>query len=164
MAEAALALSLVYLFPIALVALLLGSGKSHPRWLVIALLVALPVFYIAHYQLIERIQGWPSDASLPVQFRLLAFEVTEPDSRRGIDGEILIWARGPDAAQPRVHRLPYAKALHQRLIDAGDRQRDGQRQVGRTEQQADSLLAPRREEVRFSDEQRPALPQKQGGD
>jgi hypothetical protein len=94
------------------------------------MLLALPLFYAAHYRLLEELQGWPSSAPLPDQFRLLAHEVVEPDQVSGAPGRILIWAQPVGAPHPRVYRLPYDKVLHEQLTEAAERQANGRAQRG----------------------------------
>jgi len=160
-------LTLLYVVPVAIVAVLLSTHSRRPRWLVSALLIGLPVFYIGHYQMIQAIRGWPSDAALPDEFQLLAFRVHEPDTRSGDQGEILLWVQGLADPQPRVHRLAYQKALHLALAQAGQRQAEGKRQIGSTIRQASANPAePQREQagVGFRDESKPTLPAKPGAD
>ncbi|MCW9079352.1 MAG: hypothetical protein OQK74_09275, partial [Gammaproteobacteria bacterium] len=102
------AMTLVYLLPVALVTLLLTTlGRGHPRWLLTAVLLAVPVFYVGHYLLLQQLPGWPSHAALPQQFRLLGFDIIEPDTKAGQSGRILLWVNAADSYQPRVHRLAY---------------------------------------------------------
>lgn len=159
-----LLITLLYLLPVALVALLLVSEAHRPRWLLLLVLAGLPLFYIAHYRLMAGLQGWPSAAPLPAEFRLLAFQVTEPDPQNGDDGQILIWALADGGTQPRVHRLAYDKTLHQSLVRAGQRQAEGRRQVGRLPAEPSTARpAPpgdRAPQVEFDDERPPTLPAK----
>lgn len=159
-------LTLLYLFPLVLLGLVLTAPRQHPRWLITLVLAALPVFYIGHYEALKAIQGWPSEAALPAEFRLLAFEITEPD--RGADhrGEILLWVRDVSGGPARVHRLPYAKALHQALVDAGREQAAGHPQRGslKPTEQADSANQERRApSIGFRPDEPPPLPEKEPG-
>ena len=159
-----LLVTLLYLLPVALVALLLVSEARRPRWLLPLVLASLPLFYIAHYRLMAGLQGWPSDAALPAEFRLLAYQVTEPDPQNGDDGQILIWALADGRTQPRVHRLAYDKGLHRSLVRAGQRQAEGRQQVGRRPAKP-STARPAQPgdggpQVEFDDERPPALPAK----
>jgi len=160
-------LTLVYLAPVALIALLLGDGK-HPlrRWLLTAVLIGLPVFYVAHYLLLQQIQGWPSTEPLPRQFRLLAFDITEPDPVTGRDGRILLWVKTANDDQPRVHQLNYRKSLHQELVTAGQRQAKGHLQIGtrggpRNTSATSGPGAGSQGTIRFRDVEGPSLPPKQ---
>ena len=158
-------LTLLYVVPVAIVAVLLSTHSRRPRWLVSALLIGLPVFYIGHYQMIQAIRGWPSDAALPEQFQLLGFRISEPDTRRGDDGEILLWVQGLADPRPRVHRLAYQKALHIALAQAGQRQSAGISQVGSRKPQGSASAAdPSRESagIAFRDQPKPTLPAKPG--
>lgn len=156
--------ALLYSLPLALLALSLTNERYRPRWLVISILVLLPAFYIGHYRVLSALQGWPSDAALPDQFKLVAYDAVEPDKKTNTPGHILLWARQTDAGEPRVYRLAYTTALHQELVAAGERQNAGKQQLGRrtppttTAQQSESGDAV--PSFRFRDEEPPALPEK----
>jgi hypothetical protein len=159
-----LLVTLVYLLPVALLALLLVREKWRPRWLMVSVLAALPLFYIAHYHLMGALQGWPSDATLPEEFQLLAFRIAEPDPQNADRGQILIWAMADGQPQPRVYRLAYGKGLHQSLVRAGQRQAEGRPQVGR-QRPAQAAARPgqqgeRAPQIVFDDEQPATLPAK----
>ena len=128
-----LSISLAYVLPIAMLALLLtGKGQPSRKWTVV-ILVALPVFYALHYQLLSALQGWASDAPLPAEFQLIAYDVAEPAPGAGDGGRILLWVRDLETPKqpPRVHRLGYTRVLHESLVNAGARQKQGEVQVGR---------------------------------
>lgn len=123
-----LALTLLYLLPVALMAVLLTRTRL-PRWVLTTVLVMLPAFYIGHYLLMQQIQGWPIGEPIPDQFRLLAFDIVQPDPKTNHPGQIVLWLKTAESAQPRAHRLPYRKDLHQNLVSAGQRQTLGIPQV-----------------------------------
>lgn len=163
-----LGLTLLYALPLALLALLLTAERRRPRWLMTVVLGALPLFYAGHYQMLQALQGWPSNAPVPDEFRLLAFEVSEPDRARDRDGEILLWLRDTDGGNPRAYRLGYNKALHQQLIEAGRLQAEGSPQIGQRVRQAerprtDHPITTERAIV-FRNEQPRTLPAKDVGD
>ena len=89
------------------------------------------MFYIGHYQMIQAIRGWPSDAALPEQFQLLGFRISVLDQARRGD-EMGRSRCGSRTADPRLraHRLAYQKALHIALAHRGQRQSAGITQVG----------------------------------
>ena len=160
-------LALLYVVPVAVVAGLLSTHSRRPRWLVSTLLIALPVFYIGHFQMIQAIRGWPSEAELPEQFQLLAFRISEPETGRGDEGEILLWIQGLADPRPRVHRLAYQKSLHIALTQAGQRQAAGIRQIGSRHLQGSASAAdPSRDRagIDFRDEPKSTLPAKPGAD
>lgn len=158
-------ISLLYVVPLALIGLVVAAEGRRPRWLNIVILVALPFFYVAHYVLLEGIQGWPTETPLPERFELVAFEVSEPRPMTKERGDILLWVRTTQAEQPRVHRLDYSRALHQSLLAAGERQAEGRTQVGERSVQhggkrgeaGDPLAA---DNVVFRDQPSPRLPAK----
>lgn len=157
-----LALMLAYVGPLAVVAALLLPGLKKNHRAVVAVLVSLPLFYLLHVSLISALQGWPSNAPLPDEFRLIAFEVNEPNAQSRDPGEILIWARSDPEQAARVYRLPYAKSLHRSLVAAGNRQSNGHPQRGRRVAlpPSSSNNGERGDGFHFEDERPPALPQK----
>lgn len=158
----ALLTSVAYVVPIALLALILAAGQRRPRGLVVGALLVLPMFYGGHYLLLQAVQGWPSDAPLPGEFELLAFHIDEPRVKRNDPGQILLWVRIADSPQPRVHHLRYSKAMHQSLVDAGQRQAGGRPQIGRrvARPAGPAGAAQRSSDIVFHDHPPPRLPAK----
>lgn len=158
------AITLVYLLPVALVALLLTTRwLRSARWLLPSVLLALPAFYVGHYLILQQMQGWPSKAPLPTKFELLAFDITEPDPNTGRSGQILLWINAGDDDQPRVHRLGYQKDLHQELVAAGQRQAQGRPQVGTRGTGVSAAVgsnAAKKEVISFRDKVGRSLPSK----
>ena len=123
-----LTLGLAYVLPLALLALLVATARRPRRWLSILVLAVLPIFYAGHFFLLQGIQGWPVDSVPPDGFRLLGFDVREPDPDS--DGEILIWVQNNGQTSPRAHRLPYSRKLHRTIEAAGQRLAQGTPQIG----------------------------------
>lgn len=156
-------LVLAYVLPVALLALLLTRAQARPRRLLVGVLIMLPLFYTGHFLLLQAVQGWPSHARLPERFRLLAFDISEPDPKHRRAGEILLWVLAEGMTEPRAHRLDYDKAMHQALVDAGRRQAQGRPQIGvrrDTGRTNPSLAEARRPRFEFQDEEPVALPEK----
>lgn len=149
-----------YVVPVALLGLAVAcTCRDRARVPVIAALSLLPLFYLAHYHLLQTLQGWPVRASLPSEFELVAFRVDEPQPSAGQAGAILLWAIAPDSPRPRAYQVDYTRALHESLVDAGERQQAGHPQSGRvvkTEKSGDRGPA----QVRFQDRQIGTLPPK----
>ena len=159
------AITLAYLVPLALLAVLLsGRRQRHPPWLLAVILIALPVFYVGHYLMLQQLQGWPSDTRLPERFRLLAFDIIEPDPNTADPGRILMWIQAAGERDPRVYAQSYRVQLHQALVAAGKRQQQGRQQIGgavpqgRTEFSAGENA---RQVIRFEDAVAKPLPSKQ---
>lgn len=147
---------LAYVAPVAALAVLLVSGRGRSRAVATWVLLALPVFYALHYVMLQRLQGWPSDAVLPDTFELLAFVVSEPGDTPTRDGEIVLWIRTPANPTPRAHRLAYRRTLHQSLAEAGKRLALGRPQQGQRADPAAGPEAPAKHAddsgaIRFSD-------------
>lgn len=157
--------TLLYAFPLALLALLLTDPTRRWRWLTTAVLAAMPLFYAGHYLLLQTMQGWPSDAPPPEAFRLLGFEIREPDVATRANGEILLWLREAAGGRARVHRLPYGEELHQALVSAGRLQAEGKPQRGTFQPTAHTATAGSPEvaqgSISFRTEQPPTLPAKE---
>lgn len=156
-------ISLAYVVPLAVIGMLLAAGRPQPRWLLGIVLAALPLFYTGHYLVLQSLPGWPSDASPPDTFELVGFSVIEPAN--DAQGEILVWLRTDETTTPRVHRLDYARALHDELVAAGQRQAMGQVQIGTRVRAAKpdasgSTTARGGTPFRFNDERPRALPEK----
>jgi hypothetical protein len=153
-----------YVVPLILAGLLLSAPRRRSPWLIAGVLAALPLFYAAHFTLLQDLRGWPTTAALPEQFELLAFSIDEPDRARGVEGRILLWLVPSGSDRPRAHLLDYDRALHRSLSEAGQRIAEGRRQVGSTERPEPQ--AQRREGenagpgISFRDMQRRGLPPK----
>ena len=158
------AITLIYLVPLAMLALLLsGRGQRHPVWLLTLILVALPIFYIGHYLMLQELKGWPSGAELPDRFRLLAFDIIEPDPSAADPGRILLWVEVVGGREPRVYTRPYRKQLHQDLVAAGKQQQQGHSQIGRKTPQGRTSSATGGQDeqvIRFEDATSKPLPAK----
>ena len=95
---------------------------------------------------LENFEGWPSNASLPEEFRMYWVIIEEPNER-GDEGAIYIWAKnlkplddesgwwisfdGSNTGAPRSYKLPYTRDLHERSEDALKRIRAGKGVMGR---------------------------------
>ena len=125
-----LLLNATYIVPLALLAWMVAGREVSRTRATLIVLLALPFLYLSHHILARQAAGLPTDQPVPESFRLLGFEVDEPDRKTGSGGSILLWLHGADAPSPRVHRLPYARDLHESLLSAGERQAAGTTQVG----------------------------------
>jgi len=127
--ETELVLSLAYLLPVALLALLLFRARL-AHWQKGLLLAVLPLFYIAHYHALHDLAGWPSLQPPPDRFELLGQEVREPGQHGDADGYIRLWVRVDGEPRSRLYQLPYSREMHQRVAQAAQRQADGHPQNG----------------------------------
>ena len=115
---------------VVLLGVLFRSGQVH--WQVKLLLSALALcFYVVVYESLPKLFGWPSDATLPVDFHLLDMQVQEP-AREGDEGRIFMWVIpfDSDGQVPRAFELPYSPEMHERLTSAGERMQLGQTLAG----------------------------------
>jgi hypothetical protein len=124
------ALVLAYVVPIALAAWWISRLAGQRARAIVLALLALPLFYLLHFHLVDALQGWPAKSQLPAGFRLLSHVIHEPDDSNGTSGYILLWAMPDGAARPRAFELAYDKALHAELEAAAKRQANGRPQRG----------------------------------
>ena len=157
-------MTLVYLLPVALVTFVADHEGRATALALIVVLLALPVFYVGHYVLLQHCRAGRADAALPQQFRLLGFDIIEPDTRASESAGYLLWVNDADSDQPRVHRLTYRKDLHQELVAAGQRQAEGRTQLGTRSRQAANASSGQagiaQEIISFSDATPRSLPAK----
>lgn len=147
-----------YVFLLALVVLVLTHGRLH--WLFKLLLVIVAAgFYLLSYQGWKQSQGWPSTNDLPAKFLLHASVIEEPDVEAGMEGRIFVWLSGLQdnfpAGEPRAYELPYDKQIHASLEQALRNQRQGNLQIGVTENQRNNPNSPL--ELQLSGEDIPML-------
>ncbi|MGR8921369.1 MAG: hypothetical protein ACU85V_17265 [Gammaproteobacteria bacterium] len=104
-----------------------------------ALVVLVSAFFVVTYFSYPPLLGWPTDATMPKRFNLVAIYVQEPDKSTGREGEIFLWATdmaaGPRGAEPRAYRVPFSTELHERVVEAGNKMRKGLPQLGEVSEQ-----------------------------
>ena len=164
MGTAVLILSAAYALPLALAALALSRVGVRSR-VTVAVLVALPLFYLAHYLGLRQLAGWPVDAAPPERFNLLAERVQEPDRKAGTAGAVYLWVNTSEAPQPRAFELPYSKSLHTQLAAASQRRAAGNPQLGLKREpgkvgSSSTEVSEGRAAYRFSDRPERRLPSK----
>lgn len=171
MSEAIIGLTITYV-ALAVLLLSLNFFTRWPLWLKLLCVIAVTGFYFVTYRSLNGVLGWPTTATLPDRFLLLASSVTEPDKTRGTAGVVHIWATsleaGRPAAEPRAYTLPYTKELHSQLEDANKNMRNGILQLGRRTTADDDDERPRdatrfareRERIEIYDLPDPQLPEK----
>ena len=116
--------------------LLLGVNLyANFTWHLKALLViVVSAFYVVVYYSLPPLMGWPTDASLPKRFNLVAAYAQEPNKRTGDSGELFLWVtdfnQGSGAREPRAYRIPFEPDLHAKVVEAGTKVRKGIPQLG----------------------------------
>lgn len=88
--------------------------------------------YIAHYNGLMALTGWPTGESLPAEFDVLGTRVLEPSRDGKESGRIELWIRAPGDTESRLFRLPYSAGLHEQAADARRRLAEGRDQRGRS--------------------------------
>jgi hypothetical protein len=72
---------------------------------------------------IGELRGLPSDGPIPVSFRMLWAQVTEPNLQQKERGNVFLWLQTLDAnnfplGQPRAYQLPYSDDLKIKVNEA----------------------------------------------
>ncbi len=127
---------LVFCFLILAVLLLSLNLYTSFHWSVkAAAVVVVSAFYVFGYQSLMALLGWPTNQSLPEEFRLVGVQVYEPDKITLSEGAIYLWvaSMSENAGQsvPRAYRIDYEENLHQKLVRAKVKDKDGVPQMGK---------------------------------
>jgi hypothetical protein len=139
--------------------------RARWHWSVKVFAIALTsAFYFVTWWGLRESEGWPTRADPLAEFELLAFDVRQPDKRDDSPGAIFLWVRSPHAVEgtPRAHRLAYSEALHQAVLEAGERLGRGRRQHGERRPGASDRSDARGPALLFRDMILPTLPEKRG--
>ncbi len=159
--------SLALLLGYVLLAVLLLSLNLRAQWhwsVKAGAVVLTTAFYFVSWWGLRESEGWPARADPLAEFELLAYDVQQPDKRRDSPGAIYLWVRPPHAVEgtPRAHRLAYSEALHQAVLEAGERLSRGRRQRGERRQASPDRTEARGSALLFRDMILPTLPDKRG--
>jgi hypothetical protein len=93
------------------------------------------------YFTVPTIMGWPKEADLPANAKIISIKIVEPS--KGNEGQMYFWLSGlpdherdainllrPDkifiytgSQQPRAFKIPYDRELHKKLIEAKKKQK-----------------------------------------
>jgi len=127
---------LVFCFLILAVLLLSLNLYTSFHWSVkAAAVVVVSAFYVLGYQSLMALLGWPTNQSLPEEFRLVGVQVYEPDKITLSEGAIYLWvsSMSDNAGQstPRAYRIDYEENLHQKLARAKVKDKGGVPQMGK---------------------------------
>jgi len=114
---------------------IIGS-KGH--WVSKAAIILLSLYFCLSVGLsLSELMGWPTTEKLPSKFFLHWAVVEEPDPKTGDKGGVYIWTKPLDPtrdrdqswqdyllsfydgeSQPRAHKLPYSRELHEQAQSA----------------------------------------------
>jgi hypothetical protein len=118
------------------VLLLSLNVTSRWHWSIKAVAIAITsAFFGVSYFSVTGLIGWPSERRMPEHFRLHWATVVEPDKLNGLPGSIYLWVEALDennmpAGTPRAFRVPYSRALADRIGHAKERIEQGAEQAG----------------------------------
>jgi hypothetical protein len=120
------------------VAVLLLSLNLASRWhwgIKASAIGVTTIFFGVSYASIAGLIGWPSEARVPEHFQLDWATVVEPDKLTGAPGSIYLWLEVLDennapSGTPRAFRVPYSRALADRIGRAKERIEQGMNQAG----------------------------------
>lgn len=117
-----LSLTAAYALVAALLAYVLLLARLHWFFKVLAT-VATVVLIPLTFNGIGELRGLPSDGPIPVSFRMLWAQVTEPNAQLKEKGNVFLWLQTLDASnfpvgQPRAYQLPYSDDLKVKVNEA----------------------------------------------
>lgn len=132
MTTSLLALGLAYVFLLFLLILILLRSEIRPAVKFVLATLCLG-FYLWHYDSMRAALGWPAGSDLPEHFELVGAVTVEPNLQTGEEGSIYLWLRDLDRDDltPRAYELEYRKPLQQKVGETLDKQRRGERFIGR---------------------------------
>lgn len=153
----------VFLFALAIV------FSGWPGWLKGVLALGVCAFYFYGYQAVFSLLGNPSPDTLPSRFLLIAAVIDEP--RPKFPGAVYLWVtpieEGKEGLQPRAYKLPYMRALHEKINEGLKKGKQGISQMGTSEFKAgtgkgSSWLNPGNDEqeIKILDLPAPQVPEK----
>jgi len=117
-----LSLTAAYALVVALLAYLLLLSRLH--WVFKVLATAATVALIPlTFNGVGELRGLPSDGPIPLSFRMLWAQVTEPNLLQGEKGHVFLWLQTLDSGnypigQPRAFQLPYSDDLKIKVGEA----------------------------------------------
>jgi hypothetical protein len=124
-----------------LIALLLLSINLYSNWswqVKAGTIIITTAFYVITFMSFPPLLGWPTNSTLPGQFRLIAAHVQQPDKQTGDKGAVFLWLTEIEdmtaASQPRAYELPYSDGLHELIIHAKAKLDKGMAQLGEFEE------------------------------
>jgi hypothetical protein len=118
-------------------------------WIKGGAIVATVFFFGFSYFAIASLLGWPTRATVPPNFSLLATRIIEPDKFTGAPGSIFLWLETLDdenvpSGQPLSYEVGYTQELAdavtkaQELLDAGEQVEGDLNEYGEERMEADS--------------------------
>jgi len=117
-------------------------------WLKGAVVLLTVTFSVALWHSLSTLQGWPVEAEMPARFEIKWLITEEPNKKTGSPGAVYVWAVDLDASQakrkpfyirlhgkgdglePRIHKLPYSRPLHEQARDIQQKIMGGKRFFG----------------------------------
>lgn len=116
---------------IAILLLSLNLTSRWRWWIKGGAIIVTGGFFIASYFAIVSLLGWPSEATPPNRFSVIATHVVEPNAFTGDEGAVYLWLEELDEnnvvfGQPRSYRFAYTEPLAdaadgvQEKLDAGE--------------------------------------------
>ena len=153
----------------ALAGLNLYSSLTWRRKAMLVLLTAVSYFVV--YYSYAPLLGWPSSATLPARFNLVAAYGQEPDAQTGRKGSIFFWVTDKSSMEitPRAYVVDFEPQLHARVIQAMQRKHKSIAQGGTVEPDLERMGVGKEQrkgyksqkfKVNFADERPEAAPSK----
>ncbi len=117
-----LSLTAAYALVAALLAYLLLLSRLHWVFKVLATVATVALIPLT-FNGVGELRGLPSDGPIPVSFRMLWAQVTEPNALQHENGNVFLWLQTLDkdnfpTGQPRAYQLPYSDDLKIKVSEA----------------------------------------------
>jgi hypothetical protein len=143
--------------------------SSWPRWLKGVLTLGVCAFYFYGHNAVMSVIGYPTNDPLPARFLLIAAVIEEPTPK--YPGALYLWVtpieEGRRHLEPRGYKLPYMRALHERITEGMKKGQRGISQMGTAEAKSGQGTGPSwlnpgkdEQEIKIMDLPAPQVPEK----
>jgi len=143
--------------------------SSWPRWLKGVLTLGVCAFYFYGHHAVMSVIGYPTNDPLPARFLLIAAVIEEPTPK--YPGALYLWVtpieEGRRHLEPRGYKLPYMRALHERITEGMKKGQRGISQMGTAEAKSGQGTGPSwlnpgkdEQEIKIMDLPAPQVPEK----
>jgi hypothetical protein len=126
-------------------------------------------FYFYGHNAVMSVIGYPTNDPLPARFLLIAAVIEEPTPK--YPGALYLWVtpieEGRRHLEPRGYKLPYMRALHERITEGMKKGQRGISQMGTAEAKSGQGTGPSwlnpgkdEQEIKIMDLPAPQVPEK----
>lgn len=117
-----------YAFLLLLILLVLIYSNLH--WAIKSAVMTLSLgFFVITYYSFTPLMGWPVSEELPDELQFQGAYIRQPNKITGSEGGIYLWAvnlnKNISQQLPRAYRLPYSDPLHEKVVEAKRKTKNG---------------------------------------